>query len=375
VNTSDRIFIKPILSLDKSVLTNEQIEELNGSIDPNATEIIVNGVTYYKTIYNRYLCLTEDDLCTTASEIDFGVDYESNFRMYTGNDPITYEGSNPIDHPDLHDDFVYYFTDDEISSIINRPGLLHISTGDKLIPLIRPTNTLFDDLTRLDCRIVSKDDLIELLEAIRFGSNAYIINGNLVSIGFNNSVISLFNGNEVNSIELSDISNLESYAETLFDACYDLEEEMQIQSTNKEIVNNGDIGDYVSLPEHNGLIELIVTYILDDSRSNITYNEINLEHDNSDDPYLYYASRSRIMDHKMYVDELGEEPIMFNGYHITYGEFPELCERFIIDHMQSYLETSNFIIQIKESNILVLSKNKYISEYKISSCKLLDYDN
>lgn len=58
--------VKPILSLDRLILTDDKLSDLGIEIDDSVTSIVVNNYRYNKTSYGFFIGLSEDELCISS---------------------------------------------------------------------------------------------------------------------------------------------------------------------------------------------------------------------------------------------------------------------------------------------------------------------
>lgn len=189
--------IKPILSLSKSVLYGQQLTELGAIFSEDGLTAKLNGVVYSRTSLGQYLGLNAGELCTSNGDVIESEDeFRKQFRVKQDGGDISVgwiwdnSGTNEVDP------YVYFFSDSFIDSISKKPGILYISTGTELVPLLNSNDSNILDIIEFKNKLLSKNTVDLFLRFLGFNDliNSFIIQGNIISLGIEGDTAKLFVG-------------------------------------------------------------------------------------------------------------------------------------------------------------------------------------
>lgn len=361
---------------------------------------------------------------------------------------------------------VQYTLIDDTYSCLN-DGELYLKLEDKLqikIFNLQDSSYLFDntvsnllDIVNKTQRLLSSDIISRYLNYLNFGANFESISSGIIMTGVDNSSFQVklipvtgnittinYDVNESNELN-SKLTTLKSKINS--ENIKNIKVPIKRSNEYTELVNYGDIVDYVSLKTNvNVIAESRLVPVADTTRkrgSEITYNGVNIitrgeyskDEVTSDtnlywltpskfnvilrkinkgdlvklsiaykisqdklpvrwikdvnqatdmlatstiteviggDPHIYYEKVDTLCKLNVTDNSGNTKPVTFNGYHITFGELAEYSKTILIRIEEGYVNIDNeFIIQISPDSINVYPIDELITEYYITSCKLI----
>ena len=145
----------------------------------------------------------------------------------------------------------------------------------------------------------------------------------------------------------------------------------------KQVGTNITTSDGFEVPEFErrvkvgDILDIVIGYKqLAKGPSNITFDDSPVTLDDEED-LLWYdeLSANELLFSSV---TLNDSPIIFDGYKITYGEYPIHYLSTTLQVIESSLKLGNkFLIEINEDRLVVYSITPYITEYFIKSCRLI----